>query len=93
VSGKPLFLLDVREPDEFRHGHIAGAKLVPLGELSRRLHEVPPGQEIVCICATGQRSVQAVRLITAAGYSASSLDNGMVGWQMARLPVEKGMTP
>ncbi len=60
-DGKQPFLLDVREPDEFLSGHIAGAKLIPLGELSSRIKEVPQGREIVCICASGNRSASAAR--------------------------------
>jgi rhodanese-related sulfurtransferase len=90
-AGKRPFLLDVRQPDEFRAGHIAGAKLIPLGELSGRIQEVPVGREIVCICASGHRSVPAVHKLAAAGYSASSMKNGMLAWQLARLPTKKGV--
>jgi rhodanese-related sulfurtransferase len=88
----PVYILDVRQPEEFRMGHIAGAKLIPLGQLERRLNEVPKGREIVCICATGHRSVPAVRELTAAGYTAASLKNGMIAWYRAKLPVTKGMS-
>ncbi len=87
--GRRPFLLDVRQPDEFRHGHISGAKLIPLGELSRRMQEVPKGREIVCICATGHRSVPAVRKLVAAGYKATSLKNGMIAWKAAHLPINQ----
>jgi rhodanese-related sulfurtransferase len=90
-NGKRPFLLDVRQPEEFRLGHIAGAKLIPLGELSSRMSEVPQGREIVCICASGHRSVPAVRKLMAAGYTASSMINGMIAWQLAKLPINKGM--
>lgn len=90
-NGKKPYLLDVRQPEEFRSAHIAGAKLVPLGELDSRLREVPAGREIVCICATGHRSVPAVRKLAAAGYTARSLKNGMIAWQMAKLPVKRGI--
>jgi len=90
-ESQPPFLLDVREPEEFRSGHIEAATLIPLGELERRLAEVPQGREIICICATGQRSVPAVRQLLTAGYSASSLENGMIAWQRARFPVSKGL--
>jgi rhodanese-related sulfurtransferase len=89
-EGKGPFLLDVRQPEEFRSGHIAGAKLIPLGELDRRLSEVPRDREVVCICASGHRSVPAASTLLAAGYTASSMKNGMIAWQMARLPVNKG---
>lgn len=90
-SGKKPYLLDVRQPQEFRMAHIENAKLIPLGELSRRLSEVPKDREVVCICATGHRSVPAVRKLVAEGYTARSLKNGMIAWQMSRLPVKKGI--
>jgi rhodanese-related sulfurtransferase len=78
---KRPFLLDVRQPEEFRSGHITGAKLIPLGELGSRLKEVPKDREIVCICASGHRSVPAVKKLLAAGYTASSMKNGMIAWK------------
>ena len=90
-NGKKPYLLDVRQPQEYRMAHIADAKLIPLGELSRRISEVPRDREVVCICATGHRSVPAVRKLAAEGYAARSLKNGMIAWQMAKLPVKKGI--
>lgn len=90
-DSKRPYLLDVRQPEEYRAAHIADAKLIPLGDLSRRISEVPRGREVVCICATGHRSVPAVRKLAAQGYTARSLKNGMIAWQMAKLPVKKGM--
>jgi rhodanese-related sulfurtransferase len=89
-DGKQPFILDVRQPEEYRMGHIAGAKLIPLGQLERRINEVPRDREIVCICASGHRSVPAVQVLQAAGYTASSMKNGMIAWQLAKLPVDKG---
>jgi rhodanese-related sulfurtransferase len=91
TDGKRPFLLDVRQPEEFRMGHIAGAKLIPLGDLDRRINEIPRDREVVCICASGHRSVPAVSTLVAAGYNACSMKNGMIAWQMARLPVNKGI--
>jgi rhodanese-related sulfurtransferase len=90
INGKQPFLLDVRQPEEYQLGHITGSKLIPLGELTRRLIEIPKGREVVCICATGHRSVPAVRKLVAAGYTACSMENGMIAWQLARLPIKKG---
>ncbi len=89
-NSRGLYLLDVREPVEFRHGHIPGAKLIPLRQLGDRLKEVPKDREVVCICATGHRSVPAVRKLMAAGYRAASLERGMIAWRKAKLPVRKG---
>ncbi len=89
-NGRGLYLVDVREPVEFRTGHIAGAKLIPLGQLGKRMNEIPKDREIVCICATGHRSVPAVRQLMGAGYAAKSLEHGMIAWHRAKLPVKKG---
>jgi len=88
--GKHPFLLDVRQLEEFRQGHIAGAKLIPLGELSQRMKELPEQREIVCVCASGHRSDQAARNLIAAGYKASSMKNGMIDWRRAKFLVKKG---
>lgn len=89
-KGTRPYVLDVRQPVEYRAGHIAGAALIPLGELSQQLTKIPKGREVVCICATGHRSVPAARKLIAAGYTASSLKNGMIAWRRAKLPVKTG---
>ena len=88
-SGDPLFILDVRQPEEFRSGHIAGATLIPLGELSKRLKELPTDQEILCVCASGSRSSVATRQLIDAGYKAINLQGGMMGWQVARYAIKR----
>lgn len=85
-----LYLLDVRQPEEFRDGHISGAKLIPLGELQQRIKELPKDQEILCICRSGNRSSSATRLLQSAGYQATNLNGGMIAWSRAGLPVKKG---
>jgi rhodanese-related sulfurtransferase len=91
TQAKKPYLLDVRQPEEYAQGHIAGAKLIPLGELAQRLNELPKGGEIACLCASGQRSAAAARKLMAAGYTAGSLQGGMAAWQRANLPIKKGM--
>jgi rhodanese-related sulfurtransferase len=91
IDGKtPLFILDVRQPDEFRAGHIAGAKLIPLNELPRRLDELPKDKDILCVCRSGSRSGAATGQLARAGYNALNLRGGMIGWQGAGFPVKKG---
>ncbi|MGC1376389.1 MAG: rhodanese-like domain-containing protein [Anaerolineales bacterium] len=89
-SGKHLLVVDVRQPEEYREGHIAGAKLIPLGELDRRLNDLPKGKEIVCVCASGNRSREAAKILVGAGYTAINMNGGMSAWQRAGLPVKKG---
>lgn len=86
---RPL-VIDVREPDEYRSGHISGAKLFPLGDLNRRLEKLPKDKQIVCVCASGSRSRSATRMLIQAGYDAVDMRGGMFMWQRAGLPVKKG---
>lgn len=91
LAGKPApFVLDVRQPDEFRSGHIKGAKLIPLDQLSGRLDELPRDREILCVCRSGARSSVAARQLAGAGFTVMNLRGGMMSWQMAGYPVSKG---
>lgn len=57
AAKEKLFILDVRSPQEFRgDGHIAGATLIPLGELATRLKNVPTDRMVVTVCRSGARS-------------------------------------
>lgn len=88
--GKHPLVLDVRQPEEFRIGHIAGAKLIPLGELHRRMKELPQGREIVCVCASGSRSGSAAKLLAKEGCTVFDLQGGMLAWRRSKFPVQKG---
>lgn len=76
-------LLDVREPDEFARDHIEGSINIPLGELRRRLAELPRDREIWVSCAVGQRAYYALRLLLQHGFRARLLSGGYLtycGW-------------
>ncbi|HEX7975958.1 MAG TPA: rhodanese-like domain-containing protein, partial [Anaerolineales bacterium] len=88
-SKAQTYILDVRQPEEYREGHIAGAKLIPLGELGRRMQDLPRSREIVCVCHSGSRSSAAARQLAAAGYQVANLRGGMIAWNRAGLPVKK----
>ncbi len=91
LNQKPkAYLLDVRQPEEYRSGHIPGAKLIPLGDLGRRMHELPKTQEIICVCHSGNRSQSATRQLAGAGYKVTNLRGGMIAWSRVGLPVTKG---
>jgi rhodanese-related sulfurtransferase len=83
------FLLDVRQPEEYRQGHIAGAKLIPLNQLHLRMDELPKAQEIICVCQSGSRSLSATRQLAEAGYKVTNLRGGMIAWSRSGLPVSK----
>ncbi|HMX20155.1 MAG TPA: rhodanese-like domain-containing protein [Anaerolineales bacterium] len=88
--GKHPILVDVRQPEEFRQGHIAGAKLIPLNELHKRIKELPQGREIICVCASGSRSSSAAKMLAKEGYTVFDLQGGMLAWRHAKLPIQKG---
>ena len=85
------FLLDVREQSEWNTAHIQGAVLIPLGQLSSRLSEIPTDRDVLIICHSGNRSAQARDQLRAAGYlNTTSIDGGMTAWIAAGLPVVTG---
>ena len=85
---RPL-VVDVRQPEEFRTGHIVGAKLIPLGELSQRLTDLPKDKEIVCVCATGSRSRSATKMLMREGYTAVNMNGGMMTWSGSGFTTKK----
>lgn len=89
-SNKQTVVIDVRQPEEYREGHIAGSMLIPLGELNRRINELPKDREIFCICASGSRSHSATKYLISSGYNAFDVKGGMYTWQNAKLPIKKG---
>ncbi|MEX2047182.1 MAG: rhodanese-like domain-containing protein [Chloroflexota bacterium] len=82
-----VHLLDVREDDEWNAGHIEGAQHIPLGELARRLGELPRERTIVAVCRSGSRSEAVVRGLRGLGYEAENLEGGVNAWDRARLPL------
>jgi len=87
-----LVVLDVRPEPEFRAGHIAGARSVPIGELRRSLRALPKGTEVVAYCR-GPYCVyadDAVRELRRLGRNARRLEDGFPEWRRAGLPVASG---
>lgn len=79
-----LVLLDVREPFELMmSGAIEGVVNIPVGQLSRRFRELPEDKtvEVICLCQSGSRSVEAAHFLRTQGYTnVSNLDSGTSGW-------------
>lgn len=90
ASDQAPFVLDVRESDEFRSGHIAQAKLIPVGQLGTRMAEVPKDRTILCVCLSGGRSSSAARMLAQSGYTVINMNGGMMAWMSAGFPVKKG---
>ncbi len=80
-----LFLLDVREDDEWAAGHVEEATHIPMGQLNARIDEIPKDRTIVCVCRSGQRSQAVTDALNRAGYTAHNLEGGMHAWKAAGL--------
>jgi rhodanese-related sulfurtransferase len=76
----PPLVLDVREPFEWRSGHIPGAKLISLGQLHHHLADLPKDREIVAICRSGHRSMVACSRLSAEGFQVANLTGGYLHW-------------
>ena len=82
LKGKePILLLDVREPEEAAQCNIEGSTLIPLGQLTQRLTEIPPEAKIFVHCKSGKRSARAVTLLQREGYTDPvNIEGGMDAW-------------
>ena len=92
IRAGEVTVLDLRDEAEYRAGHIPGARSVPMGELRQRLRAIPRDYEVVAYCHGPYcvLSREAVDLLTARGYRATRLDDGVMEWAAAGLPVEQG---
>ena len=79
-------VLDVREPREYKHGHIPDAQLVPLPTILSDNVKLPNDRQIVLVCRSGRRSKRAAYALQKMGcMNVAILKGGMVGWEAADL--------
>ena len=79
---RPL-LLDVRENWEFETCHIAGSTQIPMHLIPSRASEIDDGQEIVCICHHGMRSMQVAAFLERNGFeNVTNLTGGIHAWAL-----------
>ena len=89
-SNKNVYLLDVRTPEEYSQGRLAGSVLIPIGEFERRIGEVPKNRTIVVYCAAGPRSKSAASLLAQRGYKdVYNMTDGIVGWYRNGFPIQR----
>lgn len=82
-----LIVLDVREAREWFEGHVPGSLNIPLGELPRRMSELPHDLPLVVHCAVGYRAAIATSLLEQAGYEqVVRLEGGYEDWRSASRP-------
>jgi adenylyltransferase/sulfurtransferase len=79
--GDDFVLIDVREPHEYQICNIPAAKLIPLGEVGKRLGELDPEADIVIHCKSGMRSARACGILKAAGFKhVRNMKGGILAW-------------
>jgi rhodanese-related sulfurtransferase len=81
-------LVDVRADHEWEAGRIPGAVHIPLSELATRAAEIDKDRPVVLTCRGGNRSSMATAALAEAGYDASKLSEGVVGWEAEGLPMQ-----
>lgn len=81
-DGDDIQLIDVRQPDENAFAKIPGAKLIPLGDVIRRMGEIDPAKETVIHCKMGGRSAKAIEVLKQAGFTGElkNLKGGITAW-------------
>jgi rhodanese-related sulfurtransferase len=86
-------VVDVREPDEYVTGHVAGAVLIPMAQVVARSGELARDGPVYIVCATGQRSGKAAQWYRSQGVDARNVAGGMKAWIAQGRPVVEGLDP
>jgi len=87
VKAGALFI-DVREPVEWDQGHASGSRHIPLNEFKLRFNDFPKNKSMVVICASGSRSLSAVKMLRKNGFEDSwSVRGGVNAWKHLGLPM------
>ncbi|WP_166140042.1 rhodanese-like domain-containing protein [Nocardioides ochotonae] len=86
---KGATLVDVREVNEYREGHIPGAVNIPMGRLTSRLDELDRSRPVYVVCASGNRSSAMTDVLTSAGFDAVNVAGGTAAWTRAGRPTER----
>lgn len=87
-SGAAHQLIDVRTPEEYATGHIAGSINIPVEEIGARLGEISQDEPVVLYCRSGNRSNQAAQILDGAGFTGVYDLGGINSWQSAGYALE-----
>ena len=92
INRKDAAIIDVREPAEFKAGHIPNARNIPAGQIKERTKELGKfkSKPLLLVCQTGTRSAQVCASLQKDSIGEPvALSGGMAAWQQAGMPVEK----
>jgi rhodanese-related sulfurtransferase len=90
IADGAVQVIDVREPNEYAEGHIPGVTLVPLNTLLSRPQDYLKRDNLLFVCAMGQRSALACEMAAALGMEqVYNLEGGTTAWARAGLPIDK----
>ncbi|HXF81901.1 MAG TPA: rhodanese-like domain-containing protein [bacterium] len=90
-AGEKVFVLDVREENEFAAGHIPGAVNIPIRTVPRNMDKLPPKDApIVVVCRSGMRAAYVTMTLGILGYSnVKDMAFGMSEWEKQGYPMVK----
>jgi hydroxyacylglutathione hydrolase len=83
AGSNPYTILDVREPSEWREGHIEGAINIPFHQLASHLDDVPSNKSVATVCGSGNRSSIATSILKREGFEPLNIAGGMDAWKGA----------
>ena len=80
-NGENVFILDVRNPEEYQICRIPGSTLLPLPALPQRFRELDPERDMVVHCKSGMRSAKAIQFLREQGFrKLTNLKGGILAW-------------
>ena len=84
-------VIDVREPAEYAAAHVAGTRLIPMGEVGARARSLDRARPVYVICRSGNRSGVMCRMLAGTGFDAVNVRGGVQAWIASGRPVERGL--
>ena len=90
VNNHQAVVVDVRDPAEFRQGHITGSRNIPYARLMEQMGELPVDKALIIVCNLGQVAGSAARQLKAKGLNnVYKLEGGLSNWKSLSLPLVK----
>lgn len=92
INQENALILDIRQDNEFKNGHIINSKHIPLTFLNDRINDLEAykNKPIIAVCRSGHRSAHACSSLKKAGFeSVYNLAGGVIAWEGANLPLTK----